>query len=378
MSKKVLFVATVFRFLQFEKSDMEILKKKGCEIHTATNMISYDWLSDDGSLDYLELHKHQIDFGRSPFSKNTFEAYRQLKALLKEEHFDLIHTHTPVASAILRLAANSARRKGTKVIYTDHGFHFHKSSPCKNWILYYPMEYILAFYSDMIITINREDYNVIRNFPVKKKKYIPSVGVDVDSIANLVVDKKKIRREFNIPEDAFLILSIGELSIRKNQEVIIRALSNVRNNNVYYLLCGTGDRQNYLKNLTKELGVNDRVIFAGYQTYDKVKQIVHSADLGALPSLIEGLGLAGIELMAASKPVIASGVHGIKDYVLNGITGITCLPHDVGGFTQAIETFISNKALYQTCCQNALNKAKEFDIDIVRKKMVKNYKEVLT
>lgn len=378
MSKKVLFVATVFRFLQFEKSDMEILKKKGCEIHTATNMTSYDWLSDDGSLDYLELHKHQIDFGRSPFSKNTFEAYRQLKALLKEEHFDLIHTHTPVASAILRLAANSARRKGTKVIYTDHGFHFHKSSPCKNWILYYPMEYILAFYSDMIITINREDYNVIRNFPVKKKKYIPSVGVDVDSIANLVVDKKKIRREFNIPEDVFLILSIGELSIRKNQEVIIRALSNVRNNNVYYLLCGTGDRQNYLENLTKELGVNDRVIFAGYQTYDKVKQIVHSADLGALPSLIEGLGLAGIELMAASKPVIASGVHGIKDYVLNGITGITCSPHDVGGFTQAIETFISNKTLYQTCCQNALNKAKEFDIDIVRKKMVKNYKEVLT
>ncbi len=171
---------------------MEILKKKEYEIHTATNMTGYDWLSDDGSLDYLELHKHQIDFGRSPFSKNTFEAYRQLKVLLKEEHFDVIHTHTPVASAILRLAAISTRRKGTKVIYTDHGFHFHKSSPRKNWILYYPMEYILAYYSDMIITINREDYNVIQNFPVKKKIY-SSVGVDIDSIANLIVDKKKIR-----------------------------------------------------------------------------------------------------------------------------------------------------------------------------------------
>lgn len=89
MVKKVLFVATVFRFLHFEKSDMEILKKKEYEIHTATNMTGYDWLSDDGSLDYLELHKHQIDFGRSPFSKNTFEAYRQLKVLLKEEHFDV-------------------------------------------------------------------------------------------------------------------------------------------------------------------------------------------------------------------------------------------------------------------------------------------------
>lgn len=377
MVKKVLFVATVFRFLHFEKSDMEILKKKEYEIHTATNMTGYDWLSDDGSLDYLELHKHQIDFGRSPFSKNTFEAYRQLKALLKEEYFDVIHTHTPVASVILRLAAISTRRKGTKVIYTDHGFHFHKSSPRKNWILYYPMEYILAYYSDMIITINREDYNVIQNFPVKKKKYIPSVGVDIDSIANLIVDKKKIRGEFNIPENVFLILSIGELSIRKNQEVIIRALSKVKNNKVYYLLCGTGDRQSYLENLTKELGVNDRVIFAGYQTHDKVKQIAHSADLGALPSLIEGLGLAGIELMAASKPVIASDVHGIKDYVLNGITGIACSPLDVEGFTRAIETFISNKVLYQTCCQNALNKAKEFDIDIVKRKMVENYKEVL-
>lgn len=216
-----------------------------------------------------------------------------------------------------------------------------------------------------------------RIFQLRKKKYIPSVGVDIDSIANLIVDKKKIRGEFNIPEDVFLILSIGELSIRKNQEVIIRALSNVKNSNVYYLLCGTGDRQSYLENLTKELGVNDRVIFAGYQTHDKVKQIAHSADLGALPSLIEGFGLAGIELMAASKPVIASGVHGIKDYVLNGITGIACSPHDVDGFAQAIETFISNKVLYQTCCQNAFNKAKEFDVDIVKKKMVENYEEVL-
>lgn len=373
---KVLFVATVYKFLNFEKSDMEILKGMGYEVHTATNMSESNWLNDDGTLDYLDLKKHQIDFGRSPFSKNSILAYKQLKKLFGKEYFDLIHCHTPVAAAICRLAAINTRRRGTKVIYTDHGFHFHKTSGIKNWLLFYPVEYLMAIFTDMLITINKEDWDVIKKFKVKKKRYIPGVGVDVKHIASMILNRADVRKEFGIPEDAFALLSIGELSIRKNQEVIIRAIAQINCSNIYYVICGTGDREEYLRQLSKVLGVEDKVIFTGYQSHDNVIRLAHAIDLGALPSLIEGLGLAGIETMAAGKPVVASGVHGIKDYVIDGVTGITCQPNSVSQFKVAIERFYRDKIFYNQVASNVVNKAKEFDVRRVKELMKQYYSEV--
>ncbi|WP_065220243.1 MULTISPECIES: glycosyltransferase [Butyricimonas] len=374
--KKALFVATVYRFFNFEKSDMQILNSMGYEIHTASNMKGADWLVDDGYLDFLMPIKHHIDFGRSPFSKSTIHAYKQLKKLLKENHYDIIHCHTPVASAIARLAAIGTRRAGTKIIYTDHGFHFHRASSLINWILFYPIEYIMAFFTDMIITINKEDYAVIRRFNTPKKKYIPGVGVDIKKIAEIPFDRTSIRKKYNIPDDGFVILSVGELSARKNQGVIIRALAKLNNKNIYYILCGTGQMETIYKELSKKLSLVGRVIFAGFQPHEEVFKIAHSSDIVALPSRIEGLGLAGIESMAAGLPVIASGVHGIKDYVIDNETGITCRPTSVDDFANAINLLYTNSNLYKSCKENAKQKAWEFDINKVRKLMTEYYKEI--
>ena len=375
--KKVLFVATVYKFLNFESSDMRILKKMGYEIHTATNMEGEIWLNDDGDLNDLVTYKHQISFARTPFSFKSIAAFRQLKKLVNENHYDLIHCHTPVAGAIARLAAKKARKKGSKVIYTDHGFHFHKKSSIKNWLVYYPVEYVMSFFCDMIITVNKEDYEVIQRFPVKEKRYIPGVGVDVERIANKNYDKKRMIKELGIPQDAFCLLSIGELSIRKNQSIVIKALSELKHLNIVYLICGTGSEQAHYEEMTKQLGIKDKVFFLGFRSHDFVEQLVHVVDVGILPSLIEGLGLAGIEMLAAGKPVIASGVHGIKDYVIDGETGIRCNPYDVNSFKVAIERMYEDKTLYLRCSQNALNKAKEFDIHVARIKMERNYKDIL-
>lgn len=371
--KKALMVATVFKFLNFEKSDMTILKEKGYEIHTATNMGESDWLKDDGSLDYLKLKKHQIDFGRIPFSKQSLTAYRQLKKLLREEKFDVVHCHTAVAAAIVRLAAGKSRKQGTKVIYTSHGFHFHKASGKAGWIIYYPIEYIMAFLSDMIITINKEDYQIIQRFHVKQKRYIPGVGVDVSYIAKMQVNRQEVREYFGLPQDAFVIVSIGELSERKNHEVVIRAMAKSRLHNIYYIICGEGGQRNYLETLAKNLGINNRVILAGHQPHEDVLRLCHASDIGALPSLIEGLGLAGVETLAAGKPLVASGIHGIKDYVIDGKTGIRCNPGDAGSFCTAIEELAENKELYEHCCAEAQKMAYRFDIGKVKQMMSKNY-----
>lgn len=373
--KKVLFVATVFRFFNFEKSDMEILSSMGFEIHTASNMYGYKDLGDDGTLNSIHTTNHQIDFGRSPLSKQSVIAYKQLKKLLNENHYDLIHCHTPVAAAILRVSAIRARKRGAKVIYTDHGFHFHKKTSLLSWLLYCPIEFVLAKVTDCIITINKEDLNLIKKFPIKEVRYIPGVGVDTSFISNLAVNKSQVRKSFNIPEDAFLIMSIGELCVRKNHEVIIKAISKLSDNEIYYLIFGSGDRLDYLKRLTNELGLNNRVIFAGKLPHVDVLKYAHVSDIGAIPSLIEGLGLAGIETMAAGKPLIGSNIHGINDYLINGVTGISCSPHDIDGFASAIEKLKSDKAFYSDCSNAASQKSKEFDINIVRDLMRKYFSE---
>lgn len=375
--KKVLIVATVFKFLSFEETDMNTLKQMGFEIHTATNMKTAGWLKDDGTLDYLDIKKHQIDFARKPFSKQNIVAYKQLKKLLSQEKFELIHCHTPVAATILRGAAIKAKKRGTKIIYTSHGFHFHHASGIKSWFIYYPIEYIMAFCCDMIITINKEDYNVVQKFHTKQKKYIPGVGVDVKHIMNMQIDKNKVRSKFQIPPEAFLILSVGELSERKNHKVIIKAIAQLRDPEVYYLICGTGNQKEYLEKLADKCGIRNQVIFAGQQQHEEVLKLGHAADIGALPSLIEGLGLTGIEILSAGKPIIASGVHGIKDYVVTNQTGICCSPYSVEEFKNAIEILKANRELYVHCCEEAPQMALKFDIDNVKRKMEENYRIIL-
>ena len=203
-----------------------------------------------------------------------------------------------------RLAAKKARKYGSLVMYTCHGFHFHNSSSKKNWLLYYPVEKFLSKYCDYIVTINREDYNRAKTFHCKNVRYIPSVGVDINAIKKLVVNKAEKKESIGVPADKTLIISAGELIERKNHEVIIRALAKINNPDVYYAIAGKGPLKEYLSDLAKELGIADRVIFLGFRT--DVFELYHAADISAFPSKIEGLGLAGVEAMAAGVPLVSS------------------------------------------------------------------------
>lgn len=376
--KKALFVATVYKFLaSFEKSDMTILRQLGYEIHIATNMDSEEWLRDDGSLDSMGVIKHQIDFGRSPFSKQSVKAYFQLKKLIKEEKYDLVHFHTPVASAVGRMAATKAHRLGTKIIYTCHGFHFHKGSSAKDWIIYYPIEKFLSKKTDMIITINREDFGVIEKFDVAFKEYIPGVGIDYSHIRSVNVDVDRIRKSLSIPDSSFVVLCIGELSARKNQSVLIEAMHILNDDNVYLLLCGAGTKEKEYRDLVKKYSLEKNVLLLGQLEHESIIKLCHAVDIGAVPSKIEGLGLAGLEIMSSGKPIIGSAVHGIKDYLINGETGIAVDFDKPEEYASAINLLAKNKTLRQRYAEMALEKAKEFDIEKSKNKMIACYKKVL-
>ncbi len=381
--KKVLIVASVVSFIEwFNKENVEFLREKlGCEVHIACN---FDYMTDTDELrtkSYIEKIKsqnvflHNIAFARSPFSRSNLKAYRELKQLIDREKFDLIHCHTPAVSMLTRLAARKSRRNGCVVMYTCHGFHFHNASPKKNWLLYYPVERFLSRYCDYIVTINKEDFERAKTFHCANVRYIPSVGVDIKKIQQLSIDRTAKRALIGVPADKILIISAGELIERKNHEVIIRALAEVNNRDIYYAIAGKGPLMDYLKNLATDLGLADRVLLLGFRT--DVFELYHAADISAFPSKIEGLGLAGVEAMAAGVPLISSNVHGILDYVIDGETGFAVAPDDIDGYAEAIKRLATDGALRERMRHNCVKAVAPFEIGNALNVMWNIYREIL-
>lgn len=381
--KKVLIVASVISFIEwFNKENIEYLRDElGCEVHIAVNEEYFNDTDEERTKRYL-LHikskgviVHNIKFARGPFSKQNIIAYKRLKKIINAGEFDLIHCHTPTVAMLTRLASIKARKNGTVVMYTCHGFHFHNSAPKKNWILYYPAEKFLSQFCDYIVTINKEDYNRAKTFHCQNVRYIPGVGVDIDKIKNVVINKEEYKRSLGIPGNSILILSIGEMIERKNHKVIIKALSKIKNKKIYYAIAGKGPLKEQLENLATDLGIRSQIIFLGFRK--DIPELCHAADISAFPSKIEGLGLAGIEAMAAGVPLISSNVHGILDYVVNGKTGYTIAPNDVDGFAEAIKKLAYNKHLREEMGINCLRAVEPFELKNALNEMWNIYKEII-
>lgn len=265
------------------------------------------------------------------------KAYFALKKLIEENDFDIIHCHTPVGGALTRLAAKDMRAKGhTKIIYTAHGFHFYKGAPLLNWLVYYPIEKYLSRYTDVLITINKEDYAIAQNkMHAKRTEYVPGVGIDIEKIKSVKVDRNKKRAELGIPKDSIMLLSVGELSKRKNHEIVIRTLPQIKDKNVIYAICGKGALESYLKKLADKLGVSDRVFLLGFRT--DVTEICKAADIFIFPSLQEGLPVALMEAMACALPVVCSKIRGNTDLITRGRNGYLFDPDNVASFLTCLK-----------------------------------------
>lgn len=312
-----------------------------------------------------------IPFSRSPVSSVNVKAYRQLKSVLNDGEYNIIHTHTPVASLITRLVSKSFPK--TRVFYTAHGFHFHDTAPLKNWIVYYPLEKILARSTDTIITINQEDYQRAMSKFTKAKNisYMPGVGVNESKISFKETIKVDKRKELNIDKTSFVLVSVGEINANKNQEVIIRALSQLKNKNIIYLVCGTGNKLEELQQLTVELELQKNVLFLGYR--QDVSDILQASDVFVFPSKREGLGMAAIEAMGSGLPLLCSNVHGINDYTSNYYNCLKFSPDDVEGFSFGINYLHNHKELRERMGKRNQSYAKKYYWENVKPYLIDLY-----
>ena len=355
-TKKALLVTTVSGFVpQFEMNNVHILQEMGYEIHYASNFNNVHYGSDNSRLDGTGIIRHQVDFVRSPFKlAANIRAYKQLKQIMKEEHYDMVHCHTPMGAVLARLAAKPYRKKGTKVFYTAHGFHFYKGAPLKNWLFFYPIEKWLSKYTDVLITINKEDYRCAKAFCHKtatKVAYIPGVGVDTEKIEGIVnsVNRDDKRRELGLDSEEFVLINVAELSVGKNQKIILEVVKNLREIHglqVKLLICGNGLLKQQLKQYVKENGLVEQVKFLGYRT--DIYELFAISDCFIFSSLREGLSVALMEAMAAGLPVVCSRIRGNIDLVEEGVNGYLVEAMDRKGYIEQICRLIQEKNIRNT------------------------------
>lgn len=378
VKRKALVVTTVASTIdQFCMNDISILIEN-YDVQVAANFTTGNNTSKERVSEFkVELINkniafNEVEFDRNPLGINNLGAYKKIKSLIEQNRFDLIHCHTPIAAMITRLAARKTRKKGGKVIYTAHGFHFHKGAPIINWLIYYPIEKWLARYTDTLITINKEDYYIAKNnFKPKRVEYIPGVGINLERINLVEVDKYSKCIELGLSKDAFIILSVGELNKNKNHEVVLRAIANLNNPLVYYLICGQGHLDEYLRRLSKEIGIENQVHLLGFRK--DIPEICKFSDLFALPSFREGLSVALMEAMATGLPVVCSNIRGNSDLIENGKGGYLIGPSDIDGYSKYINELITDGKLRSEFGEFNRNKIEDYSIEKVLSKMRKIY-----
>lgn len=360
--KKVLFTATVVKthIMEFHIPYLKMFQDMGWETAVASKN---DYENPvDCVIPHCD-HYYPIPFARFPLKPDNIRAYRQLKKVIQEGNYDIIHCHTPVGAILTRLAARGARKKGTTVIYTAHGFHFFKGAPLLNWLIYFPAEWICSFLTDVLITINQEDYAFARkHMHAKRLEYVKGVGVDLNRFGSFGDQRDAVREELGLKPEDFVLLSVAELTPNKNHEMILRAMALNPQPNVKFISAGRGERLEAMKQLTSELGLQERVQFLGYR--NDVGRLYAAADAFIFPSFREGLSVSLMEAMASGLPSIVGKIRGNTDLIDDGVEGIYT-PLTVEGIADSIRRLSENPALCQSCAEAARRKVQQFGAESV-------------
>lgn len=350
---KVLVVCTTdSMFTNFLIPHIQNMQRKGYEVECACSVTGefFSILKN-----HYGLIMHELNFERSPFSLKNISAFRKLNALVKEKKYDEIFCHEPVGGAMGRLVGHINH---CKVVYMAHGFHFYKGAP-KKMLLFYFVERFLAQWTDVLITINKEDYLASLAFKAKKKVLTNGIGVDTSKFI-YAPDGRYIRKELGLNDQDTILLSVGELIERKNHEPVIRAIKKLNDKTIHFVLAGEGELQEYLQSVVKRLGIENQIHLLGYRR--DINKLCNSADIFIMPSLQEGLSVALMEAMSCGKPVIVSNIRGNVDLIDEGRGGYLVSATDVNAYAVAISKLSKNTALQRTFGKYNIEKVKQFDI----------------
>ena len=302
--------------------------------------------------------------------KDNWIAFRNLRRVIKNNNIKVIHCNTPVGGLIGRICGKIYHID--KVIYTAHGFHFYKGAPLINRTLFKWAEQIMAHWTDVIITMNQEDYEAAKRFHLKKggKVYkVHGVGITLSDFNSVDVNRDMIRKGLGLKKTDIVCVSAGDLVPRKNYQIAIKAIAKAKNPNLHYLICGTGSDMERLRRLAENLKISKQIHFLGFRT-DMV-ELFKSSDVFLFTSLQEGLPRSLMEAMACGLPCVVSKIRGNIDLIQDGKGGILCEADDSSEYAAAIQKIASNRTLRDSMKQTNLKAIQEYDVSVVKEEIRK-------
>lgn len=370
MKKKVLYTANTYTHLYLcHQPYFKWFKENNFIVHTATNSTKKLNSVDEA---------FKISINRSPFKYSNIKAVFQLKKIIQREKYDLIHTNTPMGAVITRLAAMKYRKKNNiKIIYTAHGFHFFKKCPFINYILFYPIEKMLSKYTDLIITINQEDYEFAKKHFKTNIEYIPGIGFEKEKFnTNLTKkEKEKFRKENDLELDDYVISYVAEISNRKRQLYLLKVLKKMKLTNEKILLIGDNRKSKKISKQILKYGLEDRVKILGFK--NNISNYIDISDLIISVSKQEGLPLNIMEAMYKNKPIIVTDCRGNRDLIQNDINGIVVGIKDEQGLINSINLLKENPKYAKKLSNKNRTIVEKYSIDSVLPIMEKIYKNTL-
>ena len=320
-----------------------------------------------------EIKIKSVPISRNPLAKTNFTAYKELVAFIKQENIDYIHCNTPTGGILGRLAGKKCKVK--KVIYQAHGFHFYKGAPKINWLVYYPVEKWLALYTDALITINSEDFELakakLRLRKNGKVYYVPGVGIDTSQYNLSEKSREEKRRELGLGEDDVALISMGDLIERKNYATAIRSIAETNDPKLQYFICGKGSEEENLRALAESLGITKQIHFLGFRS--DIKELLVAADIFLFTTKQEGLPRSMMEAMASGLPCIASKIRGNTDLLDGTEGGFLCETTDTAAYAEKLKLLANDKALRKAMGENNLIAIQKFNTETVNEELRKVY-----
>ena len=374
--KRVLLVATVQSHIaQFHKPLIKMLKEKGniVDVAAKNNLGEKNGLKIEGADNIFD-----INFSRSPFNKNNIEAYKQLKNIMKKNKYDIVHCNTPMGGVITRLVKRNNKDITSKIIYTAHGFHFFKGAPLVNWFLYYPVEKYLSKYTDCLITMNKEDYEIAkRKFKAKDIKYTHGVGLNTEKFSiNMNNDEKEqYRKNIGINKNDFVIIYVAELINRKNHKMILNIMKKLQEKkDIKLILVGNGVLEDKYKNYIKENKLENTVKMLGYCL--DVPQLMKISDIAISTSKQEGLPVNVMEAMYSGLPDIVTDCRGNRDLIEDKENGYVIEVNDEEILYNRIMELYRNKDLRIEMGNKGIQMIKDYEIENVIKELKEIYESI--
>ena len=345
---------------------LDTLQELGHEVVWAADFSGFA-----GDRSVIPCRIEQISINTNPLNSGNRRAYKQLLELIDRYRIGGVLCSTPIGGALARLAAK--KKKIRPVLYEAHGFLFFKGAPLINRTVYKWEEVLLAPYTDTLITITEEDLEAAQTLKLRggrKPDLVHGAGVKVGVTVD--IDRAAKRKEIGIPENAFMIVSAGELNRNKNTEAIVRALAALRDENIHYAACGVGPEENNLRKLAEELQVSGQFHLQGYRT--DMAEIMAASDVFTMMSFREGMPRAVLEAMDLGLPCVGSDTRGIRD-LIDEKGGFLCDPHDPAAFADAFRKLKDDPALGKRMGDHNRDKVRDYSADVVKKELYNIYLE---